>query len=329
MSAMHASEPGNTPARVGGDRARSQRLRWVLPSVVGLVVVVLVLGGATMFAWMIDETRFDRPSEEFDALAAQIEDVPGVTGVEHERWVEAPFMSAPTSSMMVSVDEEGLPGLLDAACTTGYPEKIYWSFRVRTTAATLISLPADLDEPKLSGRRDLCPNFGLDAVGLVREIDKVVPGLGIQPTIWDDGTLTLVALGEESSRSEASVAGLLPLVARAGELLAAAGMQPTESLEINASNLGVVVEPGESDAYLALLAQLAEDYEVTSFWADGLGAPEDGIERVQIVVPDRQRVTIERLIRASGLHIADFPITVHPTLKKHDTPRRWRTDRSG
>ncbi|WP_344065120.1 hypothetical protein [Microbacterium pumilum] len=257
---------------------------------------------------MIDDTRFGRPSEEFDAVAAQIEDLPGVSSVESDRWVEAPFVDAPSSSIAVTVDEGGLPGVLDAACSTDYPGNIQWSLRVHTATATLVSVHEKSDEPEDGGGGSPCPSFGFDAVGLVEEIDRVVPGLAIQSSIWEDGMLTLVALGEESAVSEASLASLLPLVAHSGELLAGAGMGPTAHLEINASTLGLIVEPGEEDAYVALLTRLAEDHDVRNFWADGSGTPEDGIERVQIVAPEGQRTMIEQLVRASGLHIAEFPI---------------------
>jgi hypothetical protein len=308
MTAVHLPEPSNAAGGAGKDRSRSRIVRWVLLSVLALVVVLVVFGGVTLFAWAIDDTRFDRPSEEFGALAAQIEDLPGVTAVESDRWAEAPFIGATSSSIAVTVDEEGLPGVLEAACSTDYPGNVQWSLRVRTAAATLVTVHEPSDEPEDAAGGSPCPGFGFDAVGLVHEIDTVVPGLAIQTTIWEDGRLTLVALGEESSVSEASMASLLPLVAHSGELLAAAGRHATESLEINASTLGVIIEPGEEADYVALLTRLAEDHDVGNFWADGGGTPEGGIERVQIVAPEDQRTMIEQLVRASGLHISEFPI---------------------
>ena len=78
--------------------------------------------------------------------------------------------------------------------------------------------------------------------------------------------------------------------------------------KINSANLGFVLEPGERDAYLALLTELAEHRAVRSYWADGGGTPIDGVEKVQIVAPDEQHAAIEEVIRSSGLHIADLPV---------------------
>ena len=83
-------------------------------------------------------------------------------------------------------------------------------------------------------------------------------------------------------------AQVLPLVEHADELLAAAGLDADSAVEISSANLGVVLGPGESEEYLALLTELTERHSVDSFWADPDGAQADGIEKVQIVAPERR-----------------------------------------
>ena len=125
------------------------------------------------------------------------------------------------------------------------------------------------------------------------------PGLDIQPTIWDHGRFALVALEEEMPTG---FTHLLPLIEHADDLLVVAGLDANEVVEINAANLGFVLEPGESDGYLALLTELAEDHSVSSYWTGGGGTP------VQIVAPDQQHTAIEEIIRSSGLPVADLPV---------------------
>ena len=302
MSTTLTSEPSPVPESQDPGRPRRTRRVWV--PVLVLAIVGLVTGAVVMLGWMVDETHFDRPSQEFDELETELASLPGVDGVEKERWVEAPTFSNPTSWLSVTVDQAGLPGLLEAACSTDYPDAVTWSVRVRTPAAAEVSLYAAPTALKAAGDTP-CPDFGFDAVHLVDELDRVVPGLAIQPAIWEDDRFALVALEEEIP---AGFTHLLPLIEHADELLAAAGLDANEAVEINSANLGLVLEPGESDGYIALLTELAVSHAVSSYWADGGGTPIDGIEKVQIVAPDQQHAAIEEAIRSSGLHIADRPL---------------------
>jgi hypothetical protein len=305
MSTTLSPDTNPAPESQDADRPRRKIVKRVWLSVLVLVIVGVVTGVLVMFGWMVNESHFDRPSQEFDALETQLESLPGVDSVDKERWVEAPTFSDPTSWMSVTVDEAGVPGLLEAACSTDYPDPVTWSIRVRTTTAAEVSLhaaPADVD----TADGDVgCPDFGFDAVRLIDELDRVAPGLAIQPTIWESGRLTLVALEEEMPTG---FTHLLPLIEHADDLLVAAGLDATEVLEINSANLGFVLEPGESELYVALLTELAERRSVRSYWADGGGTPIDGSAKVQIVAPDEHHAAIEKIIRSSGLHIADLPL---------------------
>ena len=305
MSTTLSSEANPAPETHDADRRRGTMVRRVWLSVLVLAIVGVVIGALVMFGWMVNETHFDRPTQEFDEFESQVENLPGVDGVEKERWVEAPTFSNPTSWMSVTVDEAGFPGLLGAACSTDFPDPVTWSIRVRTPAAAEVSLdavPADVD----AADGDVgCPDFGFDAVRLVDELDRVAPGLALQPAVWDNGRFALVALEEELPTG---FTHLLPLIEHADDLLAAAGLDPNDVVDIYSANLGFVLEPGESDEYLALLTELAEHHAVDSFWADSGGTPTDGIEKVQIVAPDEHHAAIEKIIRSSGLHIADLPL---------------------
>ncbi|MCH6231919.1 hypothetical protein MK786_14300 [Microbacterium sp. CFH 31415] len=281
---------GKTAARVG--------VTFLVVALVGLVVAALVL-----FAWMVNEEHFDRPSAEFDELASVIDTLPGVDSVQKERWVEAPTFSNPTSWMAVTVDQAGLPGLLDAACTTGYPDAVLWSFHVRTPSGTDVSVNGDSPSPSAVSGGTRCPDFGFDAVEVVDELDRVAPGLAVQPARWDETRFAFVEVEEARS---AGFGHLLPLVAHAADLVAAAGLDSGTVVEINSSSLGVAVPPDEGDRYLALLTELADEHAVNSFWADGRET--NGQARVQIVAPETQHAAIEELLRASGLDIADLPV---------------------
>jgi len=306
MSTTVTAEPDPAPEVADADRpGRARFVKRVWLSVLVLGIVGFAFGGLVIFGWTVNETHFDRPSQELDELEAQLENLPGVDRVEKERWVEAPTFSNPTSWVSVTVDEAGLPGLLEAACSTEYPDAVTWSIRVRTPAAAevlLYAAPTATDAARGDGR---CPDFGFDAVGLVEEIDSAAPGLTVQPTIWEHGRLTLIAL-EEGSKS--GFTSLLPLIEHADDLLDAAGLGANGIVEINAGNLGLVLKPGESDDYLALLTELGENRAVSSYWADSGGTPVDGIDRVQIIAPVEEHAAIEELVRSSGLHIADLPL---------------------
>lgn len=293
------SPPPDGPGE-GPPRPRVAKRVWL--AALAVAVVGAALWGLVLLSWMVDEKHFDRPSEQLDAFAAELEGLPGVDEVATERWVEAPTFSDPTSVMSVTVQRSGLPGVLEAACSTGYPDPITWSIIVRTPSAAEVTLQAGASAGAAGGEQ--CPEFGFDAVGIVDELDRVAPGLAIAPSAWRDGMLSLVALEEGAP---AGVARLLPLVEHAEDLRTAAGFPAGADLEINSANLGLILEPGKESAYLRLLTELVGDRGVTSFWADG-GEPTDGVEKVQVVAPDSQHAAIEESIRASELRIAGFPV---------------------
>jgi hypothetical protein len=276
----------------------------------GLGATVIVFGGITMLGWMLNETQFDRQSDDFDNLTAHVETLPGVSVDDSKRWVEAPTFSNPSSRIGVTVDEANLPGLLDAACAGEYPETVSWSFRIETLEHNAVSLHGDSTPTDVSGGSE-CLNLGFDAVGLVGAVDIIAPGassgLDLQPTIWD-GQFAIVELGERVG----GISTLLPLVAHAEGLRDAAGVDSDRSVEINANNLSLIINPGEQDRYSALLSDLVGDHGVESYWADGGGTQIDGVEKVQIVAPNEEHSAIEEAIRESGLHLADLPVRFIP-----------------
>ncbi|WP_127472973.1 hypothetical protein [Microbacterium sulfonylureivorans] len=304
MSTTLSPETNPAPAGQDAARRRTTTRRRVWLAVLVLAIVGVVTGALVILGWMVDETHFDRPSADFDELEAQLESLPGVSGVDKERWVEAPTFSNPTSWVSVAVDQAGVPGLLEAACSSDYPDAVTWSIRVRTPGAAEVSLHAAPTAADTDADDARCLDFGFDAVRLIDELDRVAPGLAVQPTIWNDDVLSLVALEEEKP---AGFTHLLPLVEHADDLLVAAGLDADGAVEINSANLGVVFESRDGGRYLALLTDLAESRAV-SFWADGGGTPIDGIDKVQIVAPVEQRAAIEETIRSSGLEIADLPV---------------------
>ncbi|MCW3493601.1 hypothetical protein [Microbacterium sp. SSM24] len=303
MSTTLTSEPSTAPDGPNRDRPRS-RVRRVWLSVLVLAIVGAVIGGSVVFAWMVNEVRFDRPSAEFDEFAAQVEGLPGVQSVESERWVEAPAFFDPTSSLFVTVDRSGFPGVIDAACATDYPETVSWSFRVETPADSTVMLHSTSVPDAVAGV-SRCPDFGFEAGPLVDELDLVAPGLVIQPIMWNADKLALVAIEEELP---AGYTQLLPLVQHADDVVAASGVDPAEDVEINAASLGLVFVPRYGDAYARLLTELAEDFGVTSFWASGGDDMIDGEPLVQIAAPPRFHAAIEDAILSSGLPIAGDPI---------------------
>jgi len=305
MSTTFTVESDPAPEANDADRPRARIVKRVWLSVLTAGIVGFAIGGFVLFGWMANETHFDRPSQAFDQLQAQLKNLPGVEGVDKERWVEAPTFSNPTSWMSVTVDEAGVPGLLEAACSTDYPDAVTWSIRVRTPGAAEVLLFAAPTATGTGIPGERCPDFGFDAVGLIKAVDQVAPGLAVQPTIGEDGRFTLVEIEEAVPMG---FTHLLPLIEHADDLLAAAGLGAGELVEINASTLGLTLEPGESDAYLALLTELSESRAVSSYWADSGGRPVDGVEKVQIVAPDEHHAAIEQIIRSSGLHIADLPL---------------------
>jgi len=272
---------------------------WI--AVIGLAAVAIVGGAVTMFGWMVDETHFDRPSAGFDRLTTQVEALPGVSVDDAGRWVEAPAFWAPISHIGLTVDEANLPELLETACATEPGESISWSLSIETNGGAIVSVHG---EP--SGG---CLDVGFDVAGFVAEAGRLVPGLDLQPTIWDDDQFALVALEDRPG----SISTLLPLVDHADELLDAAGLGSTGSVEINSSALILAVQEGENDRYVALLTELVERHGVTNYWADGGGTPIDGVTKVQVTAPDREQGGIEAAIRASGLHVADLPVRFIPS----------------
>jgi hypothetical protein len=297
MSTTLAPPPSREPDAAP---ARPKRVTRVLIGVSVLVITGFAFIALTLLAWSVNETHFDRPSAEFGELETQIASLPHVKSVEKERWVESPEFWTPASWMSVTVDATGLPELLDAACSSDYAEPVTWSIRVLTPSAAEVSLHSASFPAETGG----CPAFGFDAVSLVHELDRVAPGIHVQPSVWDDGRFALVALED---RPQAGYTHLLPLVEHADDLMAAAGLDVDDRVEINAMNLGLVLDQSESAEYVNLLAQLAADHGVSNLWADG-GTPTDGIEKVQIVAPASEYAAIERLIHSSRVHIADLPV---------------------
>ncbi len=304
---MSTTLPSGTPPtreeRPADPRARIRRGAWLIvltPGIVGLLV-----WGLLLFTWTIDETHFDRPSEELDALAAQVDRLPGVSQVQTERWVEAPAFATPTSWLSAVVDAAALPRLLRAACSTAHPEPLTWSLRVLTAADAEVALHATSDPARGAGGDRLCLDFGFDAKALVHELDRAAPGLAIQPMVLDDGGLALIALDEEAP---GGFSRLLPLVEHAPDLIAAAGLDRNIQVEISSADLDVQLAPGESDAYLVLLTRLADDLAVRSFWSIPAGMGQDRVDKVQIVAPADQHTAIEDAVGASGLRIAGAPI---------------------
>ncbi|KTS55430.1 hypothetical protein NS206_16685, partial [Microbacterium testaceum] len=141
--------PMTTRARIG-----------IAAAVVGAIAV----GGAAVvvFGWMIDETRFDRPDPAFDALAAEIAAVPGVSDVQKQRWVEAPLFANPLSWVQVTADASAFPEVRDIACDTAYPDAVEWGFDLEGAGGTRVSAYAD------AGRG--CPEFGFDLEAVASEI---------------------------------------------------------------------------------------------------------------------------------------------------------------
>ncbi len=296
------SEQGSVVEAAPREPARRQGGVRVWPWALATGAVVAVLAAGVLFAWTVNETHFDRPSEQFDQFGAEIAGIPGVESVDNERWVEAPTFSHPTSWMSVSVSADGLSGVIEAACASDYADPVTWTIRVGGAAE--VTLNAGPPAPAQSDGARACPDFGFDAVSLVDELGRVAPGLAVQPAVWDDGRFALVALEVPSGFTS-----VLPLVSNAGRLLEAAGLPATGIVEINSQNLGFTFEPGERDRCVALLTELAEEYGASSFWVTSADASADGTGNVQVVAPAAQHDAIEEAIRSSGLSFARDPVS--------------------
>ncbi|KQQ05600.1 MULTISPECIES: hypothetical protein [unclassified Rathayibacter] len=271
-------------------------------------LLAIGLGGAAIvvFVWMIDETHFDRPDEGFDRLTAQVESLPGASVDGSERWVEAPTFSDPTSWIGLSVDEAGLAEVIDTSCASPYPSEVMWTLRVRTDGGNSVTVNSPAEGAAASGP---CLDSGLDAAALAERIGGAAQDLELYASNAPDGPFALVALEEGSVLDDdaARISALLPLVTHAEALRDAAGVDSTVSVDIGGSLLSVLVEPGESERYRALLDRLVDEHGVTRYYADG-GNQIDGVAKVQIVAPDDQHAAIEAAVRDSGLHIADLPV---------------------
>ncbi|MCT9821433.1 hypothetical protein N3K63_14200 [Microbacterium sp. W1N] len=292
------------PAAGDGAQEHSRRRRTIAGWSLGLVGGAVLVGGVVIYGWMIDETHFDRPSARFDELAARVEAAPGVSEVSTERWVEAPTFAQPTSWLSATVDAAALPAVLDEVCAGDHPDPVTMSLRVRTAAGTTVSLHGEAAAAPRAADA-VCPAFGFDAAPLVSALDEVVPGLEVQPAVWDAGRFAIVATADPA----APLSALLPLVAHADDLARAAGRDPGEPIEINAATLGLTVAAGERGRTQALLRELADERGVVAFWADDGSGRSDGAPQVQVTAPAAQHAAITRAIRASGLAFADYEIS--------------------
>lgn len=262
-----------------------------------LGVIVLGAGAVMMYGFLVDETRFDRPSAEFDVLRSDIAAVSGVRSVDAQRWVEAPTFSVPSSWVLVSADAEAIPAVLETACSTAYPEAVSWNLDVGTAAGTAVSLHADA----VRG----CPDFGVDPGAVVAELDRLVPGIRVYAAVGEGGRLVLSSVEGSSSDFE----DVLPLVENAEDLRRAAGVEPDAVVEVSASLLIVDVEAGTGAATHSLLTTLADRYDVTGFFAGGSGTPIDGVDNVQVTAPARHHAAITEAIADSDLPFATLPVT--------------------
>lgn len=267
-----------------------------------VLVVAIASAAIVLLVWTIDEEHFDRPSAAFDAFEKEIEGLPGVISVDTERWVEAPTFARPTSWMSVEVDEEGLPHLLDVACSHGDPDPVSWSIHVRTPSGAAVSMHSTPRASPPTASSALCPDFGFDALRVADALDRAAPGLAVQPAVWENGRFALVPLSDETIHE------LLPLLEHIDDIRAAAELDEAEAVDIDGANLSVTIRSGEGGAYLGLLADLVEDHAVTALWAARAETQHDGVARVQITAPAAHRAAIEEALHASGLPIADLPV---------------------
>lgn len=282
--------------------------RWWLP-LAAVAATGLAVGGATLFSWTISETPFDRPDPGFDRLTAQIASVPGVEVRESARWVEAPVFLDPTSRLVLDVDEASLPAVLETACSTEYADHVAWTFRVLTDGGNAVSVHGPWEGP---GGASRCPELDVDPADLLGPLDDVVSGLDLQAAVWDGtdgrtGRLSLLAI-EDPEAPDA----LLPLVAHAEDLAAAAGVAGDRPIEISGSRISALVQSGEQERYAALLAELLGRHGVTGFFDSSDGTQTDGVDKVQVTAPESEHAAVEEALRESGLSIAALPVRFLP-----------------
>jgi len=263
------------------------------------VVGALAAGAAALlvFSWTIHETRFDRPDPAFDALAADVTAVPGVSDVSGQRWVEAPPFLDPSSWMHVTADVSAFDAVRALACENAYPDAVSWSVDLDAAAGTRVSASAAEERG--------CPAFGFDVEPVASEIARVAPGSVVQAAVREPGLFAITSL--DGAPSDA-LSGLLPLVAHADTLREVAGVGRETTVEVSGPQLGVELAPGEGAGYHSLLTALIADHGVTYFSFGGAGTPIDGVERVQVRAPNAQHPAIERLIAGSGLPVASLPV---------------------
>ncbi|WP_404446609.1 hypothetical protein LG315_03475 [Microbacterium marinum] len=256
--------------------------------------------GVTLFALMVDETHFDRPDPAFDALAADLAAIDGVSELQRERWVEAPTFADPSANVHAVVDAFAWPDVFALACSPAYPDAVAWSFEIVTPSGARVHVAADAAPG--------CPDLGFDVPTVVGSIDRVAPGRTVQAALWEGERFSVSMPGVDDE----GAAALLPLVAEADHLRAAANTASDVPLEIAGPLLGIEIRPGEGPAYHALLTRLLEDHGATGFFAGGAGKPVDGVEKVQISAPEAQHAAITREVAASGLPIATLPVSFLP-----------------
>ncbi|QHC60249.1 hypothetical protein [Rathayibacter sp. VKM Ac-2760] len=283
--------------------------KWWWPALAALGAVGVVVGGATLFAWTVSETQFERPDPAFDRLTAQVASIPGVSVQESARWVEAPVFLDPSSRISLEVDEAGLPAVLDTACTSEYGEHVAWSFRVRTDGGNAVSVHGPWEGRAGAGP---CPEFGVDPADLLGPVDGLVRGLDLQAAVRDgvDGGAGRFSL--LSIEDPAAVDALLPLVAHAEDLRDAAGVGADHPVEISGSMLSVLVRAGEQERYAAMLAELIEEHGVTGYFDSSDGTQIDGVDKVQVTAPESEHAAIEEVLRDSGLSVAELPVRFLP-----------------
>lgn len=270
-------------------------------TVLGAIGFAGLVGAVVVVGWMVDETHFERPSPEFDALVADVEALPGVSVEYSERWVEAPSFVSPYAALALAVDDEALPAVIDVLCASGYPERLSTSVRATTGSGTVVSL-----HDERGGDASACPRFGFDAATVVAALDRAAPGLEVQPAMWSR------TFGFSSFEDAApGFAHLVPLIEHSERLRGAVGLAPETPVAVESMNLSVRFLPEERAGYAALLTELA-DRGVAVFASSAADEQADGIARIHITAPLAEHAAIERIVRAAGLDISDDELLFTP-----------------